>query len=73
MLLYNVVYMSRFVHLPYLVLLFSEKTSKSRHAPPPDAIVRLKYKEAMTMGVRYQEHLRRCADAVAFDQNSLCT
>lgn len=53
--------------------LSNEKTSKSRHAPPPDAIVRLKYKEAMTMGVRYQEHLRRCADAVAFDQNSLCT
>jgi len=53
--------------------LSNEKSSKSRQAPPPDATVRLKYKEALTMGVRYQEHLRRCADAVAFDQNSLCT
>lgn len=53
--------------------LSNEKSSKTRQAPPPDAVVRLKYKEALTMGVRYQEHLRRCADAVAFDQNSLCT
>jgi len=53
--------------------LSNDKSSKSRQAPPNDAVVRLKYKEALTMGVRYQEHLRRCADAVAFDQNSLCT
>lgn len=51
----------------------SNEKSKSRSAVSTVQTLRIDFKEAMILGIRYQDHLKRCAEAVAFDQNSLCT
>lgn len=51
----------------------ADKHPPSKHPAPPSTTIRLNYKDALMMALRHQEHLRKCADAVSFDQSSLCT